>query len=280
VRTDLKKSVFLKFRGQPAQFKRWAEGPGGWEEVWASHSLTKRIKKHSSGQLGEFEKIFLKHMPPSLPVLEAGCGMAQLVMALNSRGYQVEGIDYAEQTIQRVKFIAPDLKIRHGDITKIDAKDQSYGGYISLGVFEHNPDGPIQGLKEARRVLHPQGVAFISMPYLNAKRERSFRNAESTEEAILSSGLRFYQYYFSRKRFQSLLQESGFQVIEEFPYAVYAGFTRDYAIGRWLHARHFFSEKMHRVILRCSKRAPLWARRRWAHMLLFVCKPIQIRVNN
>jgi SAM-dependent methyltransferase len=269
-----KQPVFLKFRGQLAMFKPWTEGPQGWEDRWANRSLIKLIKKHSKGQLGELEEVFMKYMPRDLPVLEAGCGMGHYVMALSSRGFKVEGIDYAEQTIERVKTFAPELKVRIADITKIDVPDGTYGGYISLGVFEHNPNGPLQGLKEARRVVHPSGVAFISMPYLNRKRRRFFQKVSTTEEISLSNGLRFYQYYFSRKDFEALLRESGFKVIEDLPIAIYAGFTRDYQLGRWLHQHHFFSHRIHRWVLRRCKDAPLWARRRWAHMLLLVCRPV------
>jgi 2-polyprenyl-3-methyl-5-hydroxy-6-metoxy-1,4-benzoquinol methylase len=91
-------SIYKKFCGRLAQFAHWKNEPEGWEARWSNRALENLLESHASGKLGEFE-IFSHYLPKDLPVLEAGCGLGQLVMALSARGYQVEGVDYAEQTI-------------------------------------------------------------------------------------------------------------------------------------------------------------------------------------
>jgi SAM-dependent methyltransferase len=243
-----------------------------WEQRWAANRLQDLLNTHRDGRLGEFDEIFTRYLPKDLPILEAGCGLGQLVMALHSRGYHVEGVDYAAQTVARVKNVAPELNIRVGDVYNLDVPDGTYGGYISIGIFEHNPDGPIEGLREARRVLHQNGRALIAVPYLNAQRRKWLRAVPETERSTLDNGLSFYQFYYSSEEFSHLLRQSGLDVIEIYPYGVYAGLTRDFVLGRWLHARSFFAWRIHRRVTRLCSQAPLWARWRWAHMLMFVCR--------
>ena len=143
------------FRGRLAQFKPWANRNEDWDKHWASQ-LSTLGDKHSGGYaLGEYE-IFTRYLPKDLPILEAGCGLGTIVAALDAQGYRVQGVDYAEETVRRVKKAAPHLDVRLDDIYHLHAPDHTYGGYISLGVLEHNPDGPLEGLREARRVLHPE----------------------------------------------------------------------------------------------------------------------------
>jgi SAM-dependent methyltransferase len=265
--------IYKKFNGRLAQFASWKNEREGWEARWSSHSLEDLLESYASGELGEFE-IFSQYLPKALPVLEAGCGLGQLVMALSARGYQVEGVDYAEQTIHRLKAIAPQLNVRVGDVYALDSPDNTFGGYISIGIFEHNPDGPLRGLSEVRRVLHPKGVAFIAVPFLNRKRQKLIRQCSIAENGILDNGFQFYQYYFSKEEFEGLLKKAGLKVIEIYPYAVYSGLTRDFALGRRLHERAFFFWQINRRITRWCRNAPKWARWRFAHMIMFICRPV------
>ena len=262
---------FRRFRGRLALFKAWENQPTYWEKHWTNISLSDLLEKHSDGQLDEFE-IFSKFLPRHLPVLEAGCGMGQLVKALSARGYHVMGVDYAAETINRIKAVAPQLDVSVGDVYSLEVPAKSLGGYISIGVFEHNPAGPLEGLREVTRVLHPEGVAFISVPFLNLRRQSVLRDCAVAEGELFDNGLRFYQYYFSLEDFEELLQEAGLTVIETYPYALYAGLTRDFSIGRWLASQGFFFWQIHRLVTRFCRNTPKSIRKRWGHMVMFVCQ--------
>ena len=178
---------FKNFRGRLAQFNKFGNGPGDWASRWSKQPLVQILDRFSNGNLDEFE-IFTHYLPKHLPVLEAGCGMGHLVMALSARGYQIRGVDYAEETINRIKEANSQLDVRVDNVYSLADLDNTYGGYISLGVFEHNPDGPLEGLKEAQRVLHPQGVAFISVPFLNPTRQRWLKHVPVERDTVLSNG--------------------------------------------------------------------------------------------
>ena len=266
-------AVFGVKQQRLAQFKPWHNNSGDWEEIWSRQSAEKILNKSFSGSLGECEPI-TKYLPKDLPVLEAGCGLGQVVRVLSSRGYQVEGVDYAEETIRRVREAAPDLNVRIGDIYHLDVPNETYGGYISLGVLEHNPEGPLAGLQEARRVLRPQGFAFISVPYLNIGRRRLQKRFGPIEENLGPGNLSFYQYYFSEEEFISFLYSSKFEVIEDYLIGVYYGLTLDHPFFKWLSDNKFFHWRARRVFQDLCKRAPRVACKYWAHMIMYICKPI------
>lgn len=267
-------SHFFNYQDRLAQFRRNGGDRDAWEERWSTREVGQTLAAYrSAGRLDDFQALFAKYIPKELPVLEAGCGVGQLVAGLASRGYRVEGVDYASDTVARIREAAPDLNVRVCDVREIDAPDGTYGAYISIGVLEHAPDGPMPGLREARRVLRPDGVALISVPYLNRPRERALGRARAVATPEAPDGASFYQYYFSRGEFAALLDEAGFDLVDQYPYAMYAGLTRDYALGVWLHRKRFFFWGVHRRVTRWCRDAPRGLRDRWAHMCLYVCKP-------
>ena len=267
--------TYNKFNGRLAQFKRISNIHNFWKERWSNKNIKQILENYSKGKLDEYDAIFSQYLPKDLPILEAGCGVGQIVMALKSLGYCVEGVDCEEDTINRITQIAPDLNVRVGDINNLDIPDETYGGYISLGVMEHNPDGPLRALKEAARILHKEGVALISVPYLNTIRKKMLKNAQETQFPDSSNKLKFYQYYFSKKEFEDLLFKAGLEVIEMFPHAVFASITRDFSLGRRLYQHGFFVYRIHKVVSRLCANSPYWTRYHFGHMVMFVCRPLR-----
>lgn len=260
------------FRGRLAQFKAWSNRGEEWDTLWSSRlsNLREHLEHHSD--LGEYQA-FTRYLPRDLPILEAGCGLGTIVAALDAHGYQVEGVDYAVETVHRVREAGPHLSIRVGDIYDLDVPDHTYGGYISLGVLEHNPRGPLDGLREAKRVLHPQGVAFISVPFLNAKRARilesRLKSAAPTESAEDSN---FYQFYFSIEDFRQQLTAAGLRVVEFFPIGVNWGLLYDYSWIAWIRKERCLHWRMSALFDRCCRSAPRTFRMRHAHMMMYVCR--------
>ena len=258
--------------GRLAMFKPWDNRPEDWEEYWSTHSVEKLLSSEKLADLGEYN-VMAQYLPRDLPVLEAGCGIARIVAALAAQGYSVEGVDYAEELIRRVRAVAPELKVRVGDIYCLDAADGSYGGYISLGVLEHNANGPLDGLREARRVLHRRGFAFVSVPYLNQIRKKLLKRARREENANAGNNLRFYQYYFSEQEFVSFLESAGFEVVKLHPLGAYWGLVKDIPAIGWLHERRFSHERIQWKLMSWCERMPMAGLMRYAHMMMYICRP-------
>lgn len=261
---------FCRYNGRPALFHATQDHSDYWKNYWDAGSRRRLTLAGQNGDLGEFEEIFLRHLPRNLPVLEAGCGPAHLVAALATRGFDAIGVDYEPEVIRFVNENLPDLKVYEGNVLSLDFETGSVGGYVSIGVVEHFVDGPGAAIVEARRVLHPDGVALISVPYANPLRQRYFR---SLTDGDIPSGLSFHQYYFEKDEFESILQQNGFRVVEDFPYAIEAFAIREHPSFSRFWRSPVCREVVKRPLRNLFSDASYWMRNRYAHMIMFACKP-------
>lgn len=234
-----------------------------WESVWDSALNKRSYRGAEKGRLGGFERAFTRWLPKEGRILEAGCGLAHRVLALRMRGYNVEGVDFAERTVQRVRELFPGLPIRAGDVTRLQVPDGYYNGYISLGVVEHRQQGPQPFLDEAYRLLTAGGVALISVPYFHALRRLKARWGLYRGTP---AGLQFYQYAYSEEEIRRHVVAAGFQVEASMAYEGFKGIKDEIA------GAYYF--------LRFVQGVPLlgWGVKRWlkhcwlGHMILLVCR--------
>lgn len=235
-----------------------------WDEHWHKHINTKTYEKSLWGYLGDFTKPFTKYLPKKGKILEAGCGLAKIVVALRARGYDCEGIELARRTVKEVNALFPVDSVRYGDVLQLEVPDGYYQGYISLGVIEHREEGPEPFLKEAYRVLAPSGIAYISVPYINLIRRLKAKLKMYNGN---SEGRVFYQYAFNEAEMVSLLETHGFQVIDIHGYASWKGIKDEIPTFQWIHD----IPKLGGAYRIFTKMMP-YCDRYFGHMIGFVCK--------
>lgn len=271
------KHAYYVYQGRLSLFHEKESPKEYWCGLWGKHGsdIDDMLQVYRKGYLGDFESVFSRYLRKDLPVLEAGCGLGQYVAGLQARGYQVEGVDFEENVVAKLNKVAPDLKIRKGDIYNLDSPDKKYGGYISIGIFEHNLAFLEKGLREVYRVLNPQGVALIAVPLLNDARGRMKAQVPIAEREKAGSDLYFYQAYFSSSEFKTLLQAANLEVAEAIPYGVYSGITRDFAWAKWLEQKKCFHWRLRSFIYRFLEKMPAKQRGKYAHMMMYVCKPLK-----
>ncbi|NJN95347.1 MAG: class I SAM-dependent methyltransferase [Anaerolineales bacterium] len=218
----------------------------------------------SRGHINRLEKPFLRYLPRSGRILEAGCGLGRYVLALRTLGYEVEGVEWSADTVQAVRSLYPDLPIYTGDVAHLEVHEGYYSAYISLGVVEHRRDGPEPFLQEAYRVLQPGGVALISVPYFHSLRRLKARLGLYREQP---DGLDFYQYAFTQAEFAAYLQAAGFKVITWFPYGSFKGIKDEAPPLAWIARQRNVGWRLEKLF-----RAWAWLEKNWGHMILAVCQ--------
>ena len=62
---------------------------------WERHFSLRFYDPYKQGQLGMYKALFCRFLPKTGRILEAGCGLGQYVVALEERGYTVDGVDLA-----------------------------------------------------------------------------------------------------------------------------------------------------------------------------------------
>lgn len=257
-----KKMVRRMENGRLAFYKRAATA-NYWDDVWSKQSVEELYASALKGELGYYQELFPKHLPKDGPILEAGCGLAQFVVALRVLGYDARGIDFGSKTVVKVKERFPDLPIQVGDVTRLDTQEAYYAAYISLGVMEHNPSGPEVFLAEAQRILRPNGVALISIPNLNALRKLKAMLGFYQDEV---NDLEFYQYVYDPKEFSQYLKRFNFEIIEYFQYGGYKGIKDEISflskMFEWPQGW-----RLRKFLMNWN-----WANRHMGHMMMYIAR--------
>jgi SAM-dependent methyltransferase len=200
--------------GQYQRVRRYwsTPSPSFWEEIW--HKAPRHVYWSQALRghgLGDYESVYRSHLPTRGSVLEAGCGLGQVVLALRYWGYEAYGLDNAGDTIQYLRSKFPHTPFYHGDIRNLPFRDGVFDGYISLGVIEHSTDGQDQVLAEAHRVLRPHGTIFLSVPAFNAYRRLRARFGLYNDSP---AQLPFFEDCYSLEELDCLLRVAGFSPLE------------------------------------------------------------------
>jgi len=240
--------------------------PQFWDEHWKKHFSPEIYTKADQGNLIWFEKPFTRYLPKEGRILDAGCGLGRYVKALRVRGYDVEGIEQGTETVKTVRSLYSDLPIRVGDVSHLDVPDNYYSGYISLGVVEHCQEGPEAFLQESYRVLKPGGVALISVPYFHPLRQLKARLGFYRDTP---DNLEFHQYAFTTKEFNTILQKTGFTIIDKMVYDGFKGVKDEMPFLKKVFQLSLIGDLLQQWI-----KSFRWIERDLGHMILFVCRKV------
>lgn len=196
------------------KFYSFRDRTGQNEEQWAERTVEGEIRSCYTRTLTRIFDRFLEG--PNLKILEAGCGLGGWVHYFRERGHDVIGVEYEASVVQRVKAYDSSFPIVQGDITNLDFPDNTFDAYISLGVIEHFEEGPQKALNEARRVLKPKGLAFITVPYLSFFRRiwvHPLREIYFALRRLKGKKDYFWEYRYTKKELAFFLNEAGFEIL-------------------------------------------------------------------
>jgi SAM-dependent methyltransferase len=219
-----------------------------WEGNWSDQAAASREALRRGDPLLPH---FLEGTEAKARVLEGGCGLGHYVQVLRESGRRAVGLDFALQTLARVRRGDAELPLAGGDVSALPFRDGSLDAYISQGVVEHFEGGPQPALREAARVLRPGGLLLISVPDFNPLRSlllagragrrgpaggHWLRVREHVPQAPPRPGLTFFQYLYRPAEFRALLQGAGFAVEWDRGYSLLWG-LQDLGVFRWAFAR-------------------------------------------
>lgn len=111
-----------------------------------------------------FRQLLLRSVPRGASVLDAGCGVGDMLHLLRDE-YRVVGVDASETAVTYCRSRGLGDSVAHGNILALPFGDGTFDAVLSLDVLYHQwvPDD-LQSLKELRRVLKPGGKLLIQVP--------------------------------------------------------------------------------------------------------------------
>ncbi len=210
--------------------------------------LKKQIKKCDRYEL---VPLFKRWMPANQPILEAGCGSGRWVAWAMDNGWKVVGLDWSEVLCAKAKAAIPCAGVVPANMCKMPFLDKQFGSIIALGSIEHSVEGPEAILREFARVLRPEGIAIITVPFFSLARRlsrcitlplqcakasstlsrvfqksgwdgRALREARSNtvlewfpDFGCDKEGWAFFQYNFTKGQMRNFLRLNRFEIIEE-----------------------------------------------------------------
>lgn len=141
-------------------------------------------------------------------VLDAGCGSGSLALDLCRAGYQVDGVEAAEEFVafvgERIARLGLEerLHIESGSVTALPYGDRLFDGLVCGEVLEHvtaGQGGDQAAVREFRRVLKPGAPCAVSVPLNPRLWDHSDEWARHVKR-------------YTRKEFTALFAANGFVV--------------------------------------------------------------------
>jgi len=213
-----------------------------WDEIWSKTTIENQLNTINAWPDVDSIIMDVVHKLSEDPFLfEGGCGLGRYVIHLREHGYRVVGLEYSAEALLALHKSQPDLNLSIGDVKAIGIKDHVFDLYLSLGVFEHFEEGPLESLKEAQRILKPGGILLITGPYylLNwAHRVKSWLAGQGYLRKIFrkpplkKTKGDFFEYHYHPAEMKKLLECGGFAVNKISPIGMWIGIWGYFPIFR------------------------------------------------
>lgn len=199
----------------PLAYYSLAAAEDFWTEHWGRQDPGELLAVAERSPLTE---LLVSRLPSHGLVLEAGCGLGQYVTYFRRRGYAAVGADWSARALATGRRFAPDTPLCAMDLRSLALRTHSVAAYVSLGVVEHDAEGPDAIVAEAARVLVPGGRLLLSVPYLNGVRRAASPWLRRDNARRRRAGATFYQFAFTRAEVRAFLARHGFAVEAFRPY--------------------------------------------------------------
>lgn len=187
-----------------------------WQDIWDRASVEIELSELKYARSQELLNGYIPYLPTDSPILEAGCGLCATLIHLRRLGFNIIGLDYALNALEKGRAYQADLRLQGGDVHALPYASNSLGAYLSFGVLEHFEHGLQPGLKEAFRVLRPGGILVLTIPYPNVVwRLVQFKRRLAGQSRLTDD--EFYESTYTQHDLIRAATEVGFEVVKVQP---------------------------------------------------------------
>lgn len=133
-----------------------------------AHSLGKPFSDDCCPQyLAALTALFSLMAPPPGRIVEFGCGTGWLSLYLAQRGYEVTGVDIAEDAIRHARAAAEARKLSHAQFHADDYESFAGAARFDYAIFHdalHHAESELAALRCAHAALAPGGCVIAIEP--------------------------------------------------------------------------------------------------------------------
>jgi SAM-dependent methyltransferase len=148
-------------------------------------------------------------------ILESGCGTGRWMAFFEQLGHHAVGVDDSAGPLRVARQHDHAMRLVRSDALLCPFKDASFDVVFSSYVAEHFEDGPAALLREIRRLLKPDGLLLLVVPYNNLLR-RAVTNPVLQLYYLLrrmqGRAVAFTEFRFSQPEIVDIVERTGFRV--------------------------------------------------------------------
>jgi SAM-dependent methyltransferase len=202
-------------------------------------------------------------------IVESGCGTGRWMAFFEQLGNQAFGLDDSWGPLRVAREHDPDMRLVRANALFSPYKDDVFDAAFSSYVAEHFEEGPEVLFREIHRVLKPNGLFFVVVPFNNTFRRFVTNPALRAFYALWRArgrGLGFTEFRYTKAEMDGFLARTNFDVVEVLPDDYYLPWSKGLFVdlcdvGSFVHYEHKppyeFGPFGTRVI-RTIQRAGIW----------------------
>ena len=155
-----------------------------------------------------------------LKILESGCGSGRWMAFFESLGNRAYGVDDAWGPLRLARAHDGDMNLVRGTVLQTPYADNTFDACFSSYVAEHFEEGPEALFREIHRVLKPNGLFFVVVPFNNAFRRYVVNPILMALWQIWKwrgRGLGFTEFRYTQAEMEGFLRRTDFEVVEVKP---------------------------------------------------------------
>ena len=95
-------------------------------------------------------------------ILEAGCGNGRVLRFFHNKGYNIHGIDFIQNAIDKIKKADESLLVSCQSILNTDFKNNEFKYILAFGLYHNFKNELLPALAETSRILQKDGVLCAS----------------------------------------------------------------------------------------------------------------------
>ncbi|MCF7906545.1 class I SAM-dependent methyltransferase [Patescibacteria group bacterium] len=157
----------------------------------------------------EYLEEFFDLIPKNAKILDVGCGVGVDSGFVNSKGFEVIGLDLSKEMLNLARQKFPQIDFREQDIRKLDFPPESFDGIIASCSLIHIPKQDVPTLIEKfQQILKKDGVIYIAL------------QGGKSEEIFIDEPFKLDEKLFlniiSFEEIKNLLVKNGFSIVKRY----------------------------------------------------------------